>query len=119
MAQINARPRTDKEWDEIEQEISSIQRLTPGDWYGEYLQNRVTEANRGGRSSPCRQGGRPRLGARGTRPRKAATSVLSRLPSPPRRRRKPLPQPGEEPLGLPSLPAGCEATHTGRDVPGP
>ena len=48
---INARPRSDRDWDQIEQEVRSIQRLTPGNWYGEYLQNRVAEARRGGRGS--------------------------------------------------------------------
>jgi hypothetical protein len=49
VALINAHPHSDREWDDIEQEIRSIQRLTPGNWYGEYLQNRVAEARRGGR----------------------------------------------------------------------
>ena len=51
VALINAHPRTDREWDEIEREVRSIQKLTPGNWYGEYLQNRVAEARRGGRGS--------------------------------------------------------------------
>ncbi len=47
VAVINAHPRSDREWDDIEQEIRSIQKLTPGNWYGEYLQNRVAETRRG------------------------------------------------------------------------
>ncbi|MFO0889510.1 MAG: hypothetical protein U0790_10270, partial [Isosphaeraceae bacterium] len=49
VARINAQPRDSREWDEIEQEIRSIQRLTPGNWYGEYLQNRVSEARKAAR----------------------------------------------------------------------
>ena len=40
---INERPRSGREWDEIEGEIRSIQRLTPGLWYGDYLTNKVAE----------------------------------------------------------------------------
>ena len=64
VARINARPRTEREWDEIEHEVSSIQQLTPGNWYGEYLQNRVAEARRGGRAG-SRSG---RLVVRGSAP---------------------------------------------------
>jgi hypothetical protein len=45
---INARPKTAGEWDEIEAEIVRIQRLTPNNWYGEYLRNKVAEVRRGG-----------------------------------------------------------------------
>jgi hypothetical protein len=72
---INAHPRSDKEWDEIEQEIRSIQRLTPGNWYGKYLQNRVAEARRASRSS-SRTG---RLVVRGSAPEEASPSKLARL----------------------------------------
>ncbi len=51
VALINAQPHSDREWDEIEQEIRNIQKLTPGNWYGKYLLNRVAEARRGGRGS--------------------------------------------------------------------
>ena len=46
VALINAHPQSDQEWDAIEQEVRSIRKLTPGNWYGEYLQNRVAEARR-------------------------------------------------------------------------
>ena len=45
---INARPKTAGEWDEIEAEIVKIQRITPNNWYGEYLHNKVAEVRRGG-----------------------------------------------------------------------
>ena len=45
---INARPKTPGEWDEIEAEIVKIQRITPNNWYGEYLHNKVAEVRRGG-----------------------------------------------------------------------
>jgi hypothetical protein len=44
---INARPKTPREWDEIEAEIVKIQRLAPNNWYGEYLRNKVAEVRRG------------------------------------------------------------------------
>jgi hypothetical protein len=48
---VNSRPRSAREWDEIEAEISRIQRLSPNIWYGEYLRNKVAEVRRGGRRS--------------------------------------------------------------------
>jgi hypothetical protein len=60
---INSLPHTDHEWDQIEREIHSIQRLTPGNWYGDYL-SRVVESRRGGRSS----GRTGRLVVRGSDP---------------------------------------------------
>jgi hypothetical protein len=51
---INARPKTTREWDEIEAEIVKIQRLTPNNWYGEYLRNKVAEVRRGGQRTQPR-----------------------------------------------------------------
>ena len=45
---INARPKSTAEWDEIAAEIVKIQQLTPNNWYGEYLRNKVVEVRRGG-----------------------------------------------------------------------
>ncbi len=53
---INARPQTSREWDEIDKEIQSIQRLAPNLWYGEYLRNKVAEV-RTGRRRPRAQSG--------------------------------------------------------------
>jgi hypothetical protein len=47
---INHQPRTTREWDEIASEITSIQRLAPNIWYGEYLRKKVAEVRRSGRS---------------------------------------------------------------------
>jgi len=44
VALINAHPQSDREWDDIEQELRSIEKLTPRNWYGDYLQKRVAEA---------------------------------------------------------------------------
>src|SRR5262249_53278948 len=111
VAQINAHPRTDREWDAIEQEIRSIQRLTPGNWYGEYLQNRVAEARRSGRSS----GRAGKVVVRGSAPEEDAERDTPRLPGRPETsaaapRVTPGPQavPGEQSLGLPSPPAAAE-----------
>ena len=111
VARINAPPRSDREWDEIEQEIRSVQRLTPGNWYGEYLQNRVAEARRGGRAG-SRSG---RLVVRGSapdenpppgdaprflsRPRSAAAASQAAAE----------PANSEQPLGLPSPSSSREA----------
>jgi len=46
---MNARPRASREWDEIEAEIQSIQRLAPNLWYGEYLRNKLAEVRQGRR----------------------------------------------------------------------
>jgi hypothetical protein len=46
---IEARPRSAREWDEIEGEVQSIQRLAPRIWLGEYLRNKVAETRRAGR----------------------------------------------------------------------
>jgi hypothetical protein len=75
VALINAHPHTDREWDDIEQEVRSIQKLTPGNWYGEYLQNRVAEARRGGRGSA--RGGK--LVVRGSAPDENPTPRFPRL----------------------------------------
>ncbi len=50
---INARPRSGREWDDIEAEIRIIQRLAPGIWFGDYLMNKVSEARRSGRKRPA------------------------------------------------------------------
>lgn len=106
VARINAHPRSDREWEDIEQEIRSIQRLTPGNWYGEYLQNRVAEARRGGRGS-ARTG---KLVVRGSAPDENPPPRFPRLLA----RARPAPASpqgatsegaGEQPLGLPAVPA--------------
>jgi len=43
---LNARPQTAQEWESIESEVQSIQKLTPNSWYGEYLRNKVAETRR-------------------------------------------------------------------------
>ena len=50
---INARPKTPREWEEIDSEVQSIQQLTPKSWYGEYLRSKVAEARR---SRPATRG---------------------------------------------------------------
>jgi len=106
VGRINAHPRSDREWEDIEQEIRSIQRLTPGNWYGEYLQNRVAEARRGGRGS-ARTG---KLVVRGSAPDENPPPRFPRLlararPAPASPRGATSEGAGEQPLGLPALPA--------------
>ena len=72
VARMNAPPKTNREWDDIEQEILSVQRLVPGNWYGEYLQNRVIEARRAaGRSG--------RLVVRGSAPEDSPPRKFPRI----------------------------------------
>lgn len=54
---INARPRSRREWDEIEAEIRGIQRLAPGVWYGNYLMSKVGEVRRSRGRRPLPAGG--------------------------------------------------------------
>ena len=116
---INARPRSDRDWDQIEQEVRSIQRLTPGNWYGEYLQNRVAEARRGGRGAG-RQG---RLVVRGSSPDDSPPSRFPRLLGRSRQAQTKVAEPGqsptgEQPLGLPSpaeAPPQPEVQDSGSD----
>ena len=101
VALINAHPHSDREWDHIEQEIRSIQRLTPGNWYGEYLQNRVAEARRGARGS-ARAG---KLVVRGSAPDENPPPRFPRLlaraqPAPVSPRGAMSGGAGEQPLGL-------------------
>ncbi|AMV38313.1 peptidase MA family metallohydrolase [Planctomyces sp. SH-PL62] len=65
VARINAGPRSNQEWELIEREIDSIQRLTPGNWYGEYLKDRVAAARNGERPIGKGPGG---LAVRGASP---------------------------------------------------
>jgi hypothetical protein len=44
---MNAKPKSTREWDEIEAEIQSIQRLAPNLWYAEYLRNKLAEVRQG------------------------------------------------------------------------
>ena len=44
--QINNGPRSTREWDAIESEVRSIQRLAPDNWFGDYLMKKVAEARR-------------------------------------------------------------------------
>jgi hypothetical protein len=44
--QMNARPRSAMEWDQIEAEILSIQRLAPNQWCAEYLRSKLAEVRR-------------------------------------------------------------------------
>lgn len=73
VAAINAHPRNPREWDAIETEVASIQRLAPGKWYGEYLRGKVAEI-RGGKSRA-----RDQVVIRGAEPDEARPSRLKRL----------------------------------------
>ncbi len=46
---INANPSTAEEWANIDAEIKSVQKLSPKNWFGEYLRKCVAERSRGAR----------------------------------------------------------------------
>jgi hypothetical protein len=111
VARINAPPSANREWDEIDQEVRSIQRLTPGNWYGEYLINRVAEARRGGRSST--RGGR--LVVRGSNPDEPEPRKLPHLLG--RGRSAPSPAPAS-PAGNSAQPLGLPPAESTQAAPG-
>ena len=47
---MNARPSTAGEWAAIDAEIEQIRRLSPNNWFAEYLRNRAMERNPGART---------------------------------------------------------------------
>jgi hypothetical protein len=73
---LNARPGTAREWEAIESEVESIQRLTPGSWYGDYLRSKVAET-RGAKSLPAAQSSN--LLVRAAAPDEAETRNAPRL----------------------------------------
>ncbi len=73
--QINQGPRTAREWDAIQTEIVSIQRLSPQIWYGEYLRNKVAEVRASGRLPLAKAGN---LVVRGTEPDETQNQSESR-----------------------------------------
>jgi hypothetical protein len=103
---INARPGSAREWDEIEAEIRSIQRLTPGLWYGEYLLNKVAEARRTRRRPAAASDS---LIVRGSAPEEPAPPSQAQAPARRRlfgRSRGPAPAQASNPAeGLPVAPA--------------
>ena len=111
-ARINAPPKSNQEWDKIEQEIRSVQRLVPGNWYGEYLQNRVAEA----RKAASRSG---RLVVRGSAPDENPPRKFPKLlgrsrPSAPPSQPAAVAAGDEQALGLP---AGTDVKEAPRSAP--
>lgn len=82
---INAGPRGRDEWSKIHAEIAQIRRLSPRNWYGEYLRNLVAERSGIGRSNP------KRVILRGSSPDESAPT--RRRPGGPRRAFSPIPPP--------------------------
>src|SRR5262249_25345374 len=80
---INPGPGSAREWDAIEAEVRSIQRLTPGNWYGEYLINKVAEARRSRRR---RGGNSDNVVVRGSAPEDPAPPLQPQAQAPERRR---------------------------------
>jgi hypothetical protein len=75
---INSRPRTAREWDEIDAEIQGIRQLVPEHWMGEYLRNIAAEARHGRGKS---QAGTDKLVVRGSAPDESEDSNATTNPS--------------------------------------
>jgi hypothetical protein len=69
---INAKPKTPREWQEIDAEIARIQELSPTYWFGEYLRNYVAE-----RAPGRRQVRSNKLVVRGSSPEEAPPGLLA------------------------------------------
>ncbi|WP_337174009.1 hypothetical protein [Paludisphaera sp.] len=69
VSRINAGPASKAEWDLIEREIQSVERLTPDHWFVDYLKDLVTDARAGKRPIPKGSGAGPGLASiRGAEP---------------------------------------------------
>ncbi len=117
---INRGPRSPREWDQIVEEIGSIERLAPRLWCGEYLRNLVAEVRRKG---PRGLSQSENLVVRGSAPddtqAKRFPRLLDKLKSRTAPKRDAVPQasrPAEEPLELPIAAAGVPAA--GDPAPG-
>jgi hypothetical protein len=55
---INARPVTAREWAAIDAEIEEIRRLSPTNWFAEYLRNRAAERNPGAHNARAQSDGK-------------------------------------------------------------
>ncbi len=52
VARINSGPKSKAEWDLIEREIQSVERLTPDHWFVDYLKDLVADTRAGKRPTP-------------------------------------------------------------------
>jgi hypothetical protein len=78
---INAQPRTSEEWASIRAEIEQIRRLSPKNWFAEYLRNLAAE-----RSGTSRRGTARKTVLRGAspdEPPRPATGPAAAAPQPP------------------------------------
>jgi hypothetical protein len=91
---INARPTTPEEWAAIDAEIEQIRRLSPSNWFAEYLRNRAAERNPGGRASRTLRANN--MVVRGSSPEEPPTAApVAPPPTPPSQAPlPPLPPPG-------------------------
>lgn len=77
VARINAPPTDADEWLSIQREIDQIQRLSPRNWYGEYLRNLAAE-----RSKSARRGLPGKLLVRGASPEEPRRAQPVEKPAP-------------------------------------
>lgn len=110
VGQINAGPKSSDDWAAIRAETEQIRKLSPKNWYAEYLRNLTTELA----ASPRRDNGD--LVLRGSSPEErpqvaqppTATRVARRAPPETQRPTVPAPLPaaGGAPVGAPGTPVG-------------
>ncbi len=123
---INAHPRSRGEWDEIEAEIRSIQRLAPGVWFGNYLMSKVGEVRRSRGRRPLPAGGNAVV--RGSSPDEptpmpapagSPSSNAAPPPSSSRRRLFGRSRTPQEPAGPPAAPTPPSSGPASPSGPGP
>ena len=103
---INANPTTAQEWASIDAEIKSVHKLSPNNWYGEYLRNCVAERSRGARRPPSDQ-----LVLRGSSPEEPIVDKPGAIKAAPPRR------PQGSPASPPAQPRQAAGSEDGAPLP--
>jgi hypothetical protein len=108
VGRINAGPRSTAEWDLIEREIQSVERLTPDHWFVDYLKDLVADTRAGKRPVPK---GPAVAAIRGAEPEEEPETAPA--PAPRRARVDPRARQAGAGAGALDLPAGAD------DLPAP
>jgi tetratricopeptide (TPR) repeat protein len=110
---INAGAKSEAEWTEIRAEIDAIRKLSPKNWYGEYLRNLVAELTASGRRG---RDSRPVL--RGASPEEKRPEGASSRPAPDQTRTRRFVAAGSSPEAQPTAepPAGKVVGRAGPPI---
>lgn len=111
VTRINAGPKTKQEWEQLDREVDSVQKLTPGNWFGDYLKDLVAEGRSGRR--PVAKG--PGVSVRGASPDEPETDAATPTPRKPRvdpQARKAAAQELQLPVATDDLPAPAPVPAT-------